>query len=59
MQKLFGFTVTDVGTCACGKEAGGGSGQVDAILTKVAGAHLLHEAICTVLHLTLGAGLGH
>lgn len=28
-------------------------------LTKVTGAHLLHHAICFVLHLALGADLGH
>ena len=28
-------------------------------LTKVTGAHLLHEAVGAVLHLTLGADLGH
>lgn len=30
-----------------------------ATLTEVTGAHLLHEAVSAVLHLTLGADLGH
>lgn len=36
-----------------------GSGRMGATLTEVTGAHLLHEAISAVLHLTLGADLGH
>lgn len=36
-----------------------GSGCVGSTLTKITGAHLLHEAVGTVLHLTLSADLGH
>lgn len=31
----------------------------DERLTKITGTHLLHYAVCFVLHLTLGADLGH
>lgn len=38
---------------------GEGSGHVGSTLTEVAGTHLLHESVSAVLHLTLGADLGH
>lgn len=44
----------------CVTEKGlGRGGCVGPTLTKVTGAHLLHEAVGAVLHLTLGADLGH
>lgn len=42
----------------CVKEEGRG-GCVGPTLTEVTGAHLLHEAVRVVLHLALGADLGH
>lgn len=65
MQKLLVFTmmVVDMGVCCvcvCVKEERNcGSGHVGFTLTEVAGTHLLHEAVGTVLHLTLGTDLGH
>lgn len=50
-------------SCVCAKAEGlgwdRGSGCLGSILTEVTGAHLLHEAVGTVLHLALGADLGH
>lgn len=59
--KNLGFTVMGVDTCSyvCVSRRRGWGGCVGSILTEVTGAHLLHEAVRVVLHLTLGADLGH
>lgn len=54
----YGHGCSCVGACVK-EEKNWGNGHMGSTLTKIAGTHLLHEAVGTVLHLTLGTDLGH